>query len=172
MRVGPILIGSFMLWTGESQELHVNRSPTPSSLGALARAADVIAIGTIDDVTDIQRSAGPPGVTSPWMECRLNISELLKEDLHVSPATTLLTFYVKGSHKSYETGFRPFQKSEEVLVYLKMATGVDGYVLAFGPESAYKVTAGILRRFGRSAVARQHDGQTVGSIVAALRAVK
>ena len=172
MRVGPVLMCSFMLWTGEFQELHVNRSPAPSSIEELARAADVIGIGTIDEVTDIQRSAGPPGVTSPWMECRLNISELLKQDMHVSAATTVLTFYVRGSHKSYEIGFRPFQKGEEVLVYLKMATGVDGYVLTFGPESAYKATGGILRRFGRSAVGRQHDGKTVGSIVAALRAVK
>ena len=172
MRVDPVLICSFMLWTGESQELHINRSPAPSSIEELALAADVIAIGTIDEVRDSQRSAGPPGVTSPWMECRLTISELLKRDMHVSAATTVLTFHVKGSHKSHEIGFPPFQKGEDILVYLKMATGVDGYVLVFGPESAYRVTGGILQRIGRSVVARQHDGKTVGSIVAALRAVK
>jgi hypothetical protein len=123
MRVGPVLMCSFMLWTGVSQ-LHVNSKPAPSSIEELARDTDVIAIGTIEEVRDIQRSAGPPGVTSGWMECRLNISELLKQDMHVSPVTTVLTFYVMGSHNSYEIGFRPFQKGEELLVLSK--DGVRG----------------------------------------------
>jgi hypothetical protein len=172
MRVVPVVMCSFMLWTSESHQIHINREPAPPSIEELARAADVIAIGTIDEVRDIQRSGGPPGVTSPWMECRLNISQLVKQDTHVSPVSTALTFYIIGGHKSYEIGFRPFQKGEELLVYLKMASGIDGYVLKFGPEAAYKIANGTLRPFGRSAVARQHDGKSVGSIVAALRAVK
>jgi len=167
MRVVPVVMCSFMLWTGESHQIHVDRIPTPPSIEELARAADVIAIGAIDQVTDIQRSSGT-GFTSPWMECRLKISQLVKQDTRVSAASTVLTFWVMGSHNSYEIGFRPFQKGEELLVYLKMASGIDGYVLTFGPESAYKIKNGTLQPFGRSAVARQHDGKNVGSIVAAL----
>jgi hypothetical protein len=171
MRVVSVVMCSFMLWAGEFYQIHVNREPAPPSIVELARAADVIAIGTIDQVTDIQRAAGP-GFTRPWMECRLNISQLVKQDTRVSPVSTALTFYVMGSHNSYEKGFRPFQKGEELLVYLKMASGIDGYVLTFGPEAAYKITDGTLQPFGRSAVARQHDGNSVASIVAALHAVK
>jgi hypothetical protein len=148
--------------------MHVDGEPAPPSIEELARAADVIAIGTIDQVTDIQRSSGA-GSTSPWMECRLNISQFVKQDTRVSPVTTVLTFYVMGSHNSYEIGFRPFQKGEELLVYLKMASAIDGYVLTFGPEAAYKIKNGTLQPFGRSAVARQHDGKSVSSIVAALQ---
>jgi hypothetical protein len=167
MRVSSVLMCSFMLWTGESQ-VHVDRIPAPSSIEELARDADVIAIGTIDEVREIQRSTGLPGVTSSWMECRLNISQLIKQDIRVSSATTVLKFYVMGSRNSYEIGFRPFQKGEELLVDLKMASGIDGYELAFGPDGAYTITDGTLHRFGRSAVARQHDGKNVGSIVPAL----
>ena len=171
MRVVPVVMCSFLLWMGESHQIHVNREPAPPSIEELGRAADVIAIGTIDQVTDIQRSDGP-GDTLQWMECRLGISQLVKQDTRVTPVSRGLTFYVIGSQKSYETGFRPFQKGEELLVYLKMASGVDGYVLAFGPEAAYKITDGTLRPFGRSAVASHHAGKRVGSIVAALRAIK
>jgi hypothetical protein len=171
MRVVPVVMCFCMLSTSESHQIHINREPAPPSIEELARAADVIAIGAIDEVTDIRRSSSP-GFTSTWMECRLNISQLVKQDTRVSPVSTALTFYIIGSHKSYEIGFRPFQKGEELLVYLKMASGIDGYVLTFGPEGAYKIANGTLRPFGRSAVARQHAGKSVGSIVAALHAVK
>jgi hypothetical protein len=167
MRVVPVAMCSFMLWMDESHQIHVNREPAPPLIEELARAADVIAVGTIDEVTDIQRSSGA-GFTHPWMECRLNISQLIKQDTRVSPVSTALTFYVSGSHNSYEIGFRPFQKGEELLVYVKMASGVDGYVLTFGPEAAYQIKNGTLQPFGRSVVARQHDGKSVGYIVAAL----
>jgi hypothetical protein len=172
MRVASVVMCSFMLWTGESDQIHINREPAPPSIEELARAADVIAVGTIDKVTDIQRSDGPGYTTLQWMECHLKISQLVKQDTRVTPVSTALTFYVMGSHNSYEIGFRPFQKGEDLLVYLRMASGVDGYVLAFGPEAAYKIANSTLQRFGRSVVARQHDGKDVGSVVAALHAVK
>jgi hypothetical protein len=171
MSVVPVVMCSFMLWTGESHQMHIDWEPAPPSIEELARAAEVNAIGTIDQVTDTQRSSGA-GFTSPSMECRLNITQLVKQDTRVSPVSTALTFYVTGSHNSYEIGFRPFQKGEELLVYLKMASGIDGYVLRFGPEAAYKIKNGTLQRFGRSAVASQHDGKSVASIVATLHAVK
>jgi hypothetical protein len=68
-----------------------------------------------------------------------------------------------------EIGFRPFESGEELLVYLNWATGMTGYVLAFGPNGAYKVVNGVLHPFGRSPVARQHDGATVSSVVTALQ---
>jgi hypothetical protein len=171
MRSVPIVVYSAVLWMSGSHQIHVNRVPAPQSIEELAGAADVVAIGTIDQVTDIQRSDGL-GHTSAWMECHLNVSQLVKRDTHISPDSTGLSFYVTGSRKSYEIGFRPFQKGEELLVYLKMASGVDGYVLAFGPEAAYKIINGTLHPFGRSAVAKQHDGKNVGSVVSALHAVK
>jgi hypothetical protein len=171
MRIVPVVVCSVVLWMSGSYQIHVNRVPAPHSIEELAAAADVIAIGTIDQVTDIQRSGGP-GHTTPWMECHLNVSQLVKRDTHISTDGTGLSFYVIGSQKSYEIGFRPFQKGEELLLYLKMASGVDGYVLAFGPEAAYKITDGTLRPFGRSTVAKQHNGKNVGSVVAALHAVK
>jgi hypothetical protein len=160
-----------MLWAGASDQIHVNREPAPPSIDELGRAADVIAIGTIDSVTDIQRSTGS-GSNSPWMECHLKISQLVKQDTHLTRGSIAVTFYVMGSQNSYENGFRPFQPGEELLVYLRMASGVDGYVLAFGPEAAYKITDGTLRPFGRSAVAKQHEGKRVDSVVTALHAVK
>jgi hypothetical protein len=72
MRVVPAVMCSFMLWTGESHQIHINWEPAPPSIEELARAADVIAIGTIDQVTDIQRSDGP-GHTLQWIKCHLKI---------------------------------------------------------------------------------------------------
>jgi hypothetical protein len=45
------------------------------------------------------------------MECSLNISQLVKQDTRVSPVTTVLTFYVIGSHNSYEIGFAHFRRA-------------------------------------------------------------
>jgi hypothetical protein len=97
----------------------------------------VIAVGTIEQVTDIQRAAGG-GHTSPWMECILRLSLVVERDDRLSPLDTFVTFYVTGSHDSYEIGFRPFEIGEKLLVYLNWATGMTGYVLAFGPHGAYK----------------------------------
>jgi len=57
----------------------------------------VIAIGKIEQVTDIKRPAGG-GHTSPWMECILTLSQGVKRDDRLSPLDTFVTFYVMGSH--------------------------------------------------------------------------
>jgi len=157
-----------MLLNVESSQIYVNWMAAPASIEALGRAADVIAMGTIDQVTDIERPADG-GYTSPWMECILTLSDVVKRDDRLSPLDTFVTFYVVGSHDSYEIGFRPFESGEELLVYLHWATGMTGYVLAFGPDGAYKVVNGGLHPFGRSPVARQHDGLTVSSVLTALQ---
>lgn len=157
-----------MLMNVESSQIRVNWQPAPASIEALGRASDVIAIGTIEQVTDIERPAGG-GHTSPWMECILTLSQVVKRDDRLSPLDTFVPFYVIGSHDSYEIGFRPFESGEELLVYLNWATGMTGYVLAFGPQGAYKVVNGVLHPYGRSLVARQHDGATVSSVVTALQ---
>jgi hypothetical protein len=141
MRVLPVALSCAMLLNVESSQIYVNWMAAPASIEALGRAADVIAIGTIDQVTDIERPAAG-GHTTPWMECILTLSDVVKRDDRLSTLDTFVTFYVVGSHESYEIGFRPFESGEELLVYLHWATGMTGYVLAFGPDGAYKVVNG------------------------------
>jgi hypothetical protein len=88
-----------MLLNVGSSQIHVNWMPAPPSIKALGRAADVIALGTIERVTDITRPAGG-GHTSPWMECILTTSQVVKRDDRLSPLDTFVTFYVIGSHDS------------------------------------------------------------------------
>jgi hypothetical protein len=168
MRLLVVVLSCAMLLHVENSQIHVNWKPAPPSIQALGRAADVIAIGTIEQVTDIKRPAGG-GYTSPWMECILTLSQVVKRDDRLSPLDTFVTFYVIGSHDSYEIGFRPFESGEELFVYLNWATGMTGYVLAFGPSGAYRVVNGVLHPFGRSPVARQHDRATVSSVVTELQ---
>ena len=100
----------------------------------------------------------------------LTLSQVVKRDDRLSPLDTFVTSHVIGSHDSYEIGFRPLASGEELLVYLHWATGISGYVLAFGPNGAYKVVNGALHPFGRSPVARQHDGAILSSVVTELQA--
>jgi len=146
-------------------QIIVEYSAPPSDLAAYVMEVAVVARVKVVESTTIPPA--PPMAGSSLTRYHVRVLEAFKGD-KITPGS-VLTVVRTGTPSHSEAGFRYFDNSEELILFLEWWPAYSAYTPAFGPDGAFGVDTTI-KAFGHSRIALAQHGRPVGDFVSAIRA--
>lgn len=162
----------------DTMPVHIDYAPTPATLEDLVRATKVVVFARVANTGRLKPKYGPENRRSLRTEYELKLLDVLKTDDQNLVAGESLVVRRSGGESDegdrvlrvVDPEFPLFRKGEEYILFLEKTANDSAYMIAYGPNGAFEVTAdGTVRPRGRSLMAASQNHRSKDDVLDGIR---
>jgi hypothetical protein len=167
----PVLLAQKPVTTAP---IFIDYMPVPSSLASLVNSADAVIRGTI---TGSQNNlVTENGRFHPTTDYTVSVNEVIKGVPGLDIAKSISVVREGGDvdlgdkiRRSVDLSFSPFQVGEQYLLFVHWNPALSRFQVQWGPDGAFRISAGVVEAMGHAATSRQLHGQRLDQVLRSLK---
>jgi hypothetical protein len=162
----------------DTMPVYIDYAPTPATLEELVQATKVVVFARVENTGRLEPRYGPENQRHLETEYELRLLDVLKtDDQNLVAGESLVVRRTGGEldegdrvRRSIDPAFPLFRKGEEYILFLEKPANDSTYMVAYGPNGAFEVTAdGTVRPRGRSLMAASQNHRSKDDVLDGIR---